>query len=81
MTKKIPMTLALAALMGFAAPAFAAETHAPKHDPQVATTTAKPKAGAKETKAAPKGRHAKSTKAKTAAKPSAQTPAAQPASK
>ena len=88
MTTKIPLTLTLAALIGFAAPTFAAETHAAKHDPQTATTTAKPKAhekapGAKETKASPvKGRHAKSAKAKrTAAKSSAQPAVAQPASK
>ena len=85
MTTKIPLTLTLAALIGFAAPALAAETHAAKHDPQAATTTAKPKAhekapGAKETKASPvKGRHAKSTKAKSSAKTTAQKPAAQPA--
>jgi hypothetical protein len=84
MTTKIPLTLTLAALIGFAAPAFAAETHAAKHDPQVATTTAKPKAapGAKETKASPaKGRHAKSTQAKGTAKTTAQSPVVPPASK
>jgi hypothetical protein len=81
MTNRIPMLLTVAALVGFAAPALAAETHAAKHDPQVATTTAKPKAApAKETKAAPaKGRHASSSKAKRSAKaPTAQhvTPSA-----
>jgi len=71
MTSKIPLTLTLAALVGFAAPALAAEQHAaPKHDPQVATTTAKPKAAekaapAKETKTtAVKGRHGKAKSAK-----------------
>jgi hypothetical protein len=84
MTTKLPLTLALAALVGLAAPALAAE-HAAKHDPQAAGTTAKPKAAppapAKDAKAAPvKGRHAKSTKAR-APKPTAATPAPQPAVK
>jgi hypothetical protein len=83
MNAKIPLTLTLAALVGFAAPALAAEHAAAKHDPQVATTTAKPKtqekaAPAKETKAV-KGRHAKAKSSKTAAathKAPATTPAA-----
>ncbi len=86
MTTKIPLTLTLAALIGFAAPALAAEPHAAKHDPQAATTTAKPKAqekaGAKDAKATPvKGRHAKHAKAKTAAPTTAAKPAPQPAAK
>ncbi len=78
MTRKIPLTVALAALIGFAAPTLAAEPHAAKHDPQVATTTAKPKAApSKETKAkSVKGRHhAKASKAK-ATTPAATQPAA-----
>jgi hypothetical protein len=79
MTRKIPLTLALAALVGFAAPTLAAETHAAKHDPQVATSTAKPKAAPsketkKETKSVKGRHHAKASKAKTTVK----TPAAQP---
>jgi hypothetical protein len=83
MTKKIPMLLTLAALVGFAAPALAAEPAAAKHDPLVATTTAKPKAApAKESKAAPaKGRHVKSTKAKSSAKAPAAQAVTPPASK
>ncbi len=92
MKTRIPLTLTLAALVGFAAPALAAEHGGMKHDPQVATTTAKPKAHekaatekaapAKETKASPaKGRHAKAAKAKHAAKTTAPAPAAQPATK
>jgi hypothetical protein len=80
MTKKLPMLLTLAALAGLAAPAFAAESHAAKHDPQVATTTAKPKAPpAKETKSAPKSTKAKAP-AKSTATPSVSQPA-QPAQK
>jgi hypothetical protein len=81
MSRTFPLSVALAALVGFAAPTLAAETHAAKHDPQVATTTAKPKAApAKESKAAPaKGRHAKAkTAKKTAAQPDAK-PATPPA--
>ncbi len=67
MTRKIPLTLALAALVGFAAPTLAAETHAVKHDPQVATSTAKPKAApAKEAKSVKGRHHAKASKAKAA---------------
>jgi hypothetical protein len=73
MTRKIPLTLALAALVGFAAPTLAAEPHAAKHDPQVATSTAKPKAAPSKEKKSVKGRH--HAKAKTTVK----TPAAQPA--
>jgi len=88
MTSKIPLTLALAALVGFAAPALATEHAAAKHDPQVATTTAKPKtaekaAPAKETKTtAVKGRHgkAKSAKKTTASHATAAT-ATSPAAK
>lgn len=82
MTRKIPLTLALAALVGFAAPAFAAD-HAAMHDPQAATSTAKPKAApAKHAKAkAAQGRHAKATKSKKTVEKKAATPAAQPATK
>ncbi len=69
MTRKIPLTLALAALVGFAAPAFAAGTHAAAHDPQVAASTTKShkKASSASTKHhAAKGRHAKASKASKA---------------
>jgi hypothetical protein len=83
MTKKIPLTLALAALVGFAAPALAAEQAAAKHDPQTVTSTAKP------TKAAPakkanQGRHAKAKSSKKTAASTTQkaaTPAPAPAAK
>lgn len=81
MTRKIPLTVALAALVAFAAPTLAAE-HGAKHDPQVATTAAKAKGhdkaapATKETKAAPvKGRKAKAKKTKDAAKTTATPPA------
>ena len=91
MTARIPMMLTLAALIGFASPALAAETHAAKHDPQAATTTAKghgQKAPAAKEKAAVKGRTAKASKSKkgsakaTSAKTApAAAPAAPPATK
>ena len=83
MTKKLPMLLTLAALVGFAAPTLAAESHGAKHDPQAVTSTAKPKAApAKESKSAPaKGRHAKASKSKAAAKTPAPQTVAPPASK
>jgi hypothetical protein len=87
MTSKIPLTLTLAALVGFAAPAFATEHAAAKHDPQVATTTAKPKtaekaAPAKETKTtAVKGRHAKAKSAKKTTASTHATAATSPAAK
>ena len=87
MTSKIPLTLALAALVGFAAPAFATEHAAAKHDPQVATTTAKPKtaekaAPAKETKTtAVKGRHGKAKSAKKTTASTHATAASSPAAK
>jgi hypothetical protein len=80
MTRKIPLTLALAALVGFAAPALAAETHAAKHDPQVAATTAKPTKHAAAKSTPVKGRQAKSSKAKAANKPATQA-ATTPATK
>ncbi len=83
MIRKLPLSIALAALVGFAAPALAAESHAAAHDPQVAASTAKP--GKKHTSATTKstsvkGRHAKvSKKAKaekhTAAQPTSAAPA------
>ncbi len=76
MTRKIPLTLALAALVGFAAPALAAEGHAARHDPQVAASTTKKATPAKAEQKAKsvKGRHhAKASKA------AAKAPAAQPA--
>ena len=87
MTSKIPLTLALAALVGFAAPALATEHAAAKHDPQVATTTAKPKtaekaAPAKETKTtAVKGRHGKAKSAKKTTASTHATAATSPAAK
>jgi len=87
MTSKIPLTLTLAALVGFAAPAFATEHAAAKHDPQVATTTAKPKtaekaAPAKETKTtAVKGRHGKAKSAKKTTASTHATAATSPAAK
>jgi hypothetical protein len=73
MTTKLTLTLTLAALAGFAAPALASEHHAAKHDPQVATTAAKPKAA----EAPP----AKEKKAKGPATAAAAKPAPQPAVK
>jgi hypothetical protein len=88
MTTRIPMMLTLAALLGFAGPALAAESHAAKHDPQtVASTTKGHKAApaAKQEKAPVKGRHAKASKSKKGAAKtpaaSTATPAAQPAAK
>ena len=41
MTARFPMMLTLAALIGFASPALAAESHGAKVDPQAAATTSK----------------------------------------
>jgi hypothetical protein len=88
MTTRIPMSLTLAALLGFASPALAA-AHTAKQDPQVATTTAKghthKSSAAKTTSTQVKGRHATASKAnKTATKTAAATrtaPTPQPATK
>jgi hypothetical protein len=80
MTRKIPLTIALAALVGFAAPAFAAETtHAAKHDPQAATSTVKPSKHASTKSSSVQGRKAKATKKAAAKKSTAATPATTPA--
>jgi hypothetical protein len=88
MTARIPMMITVAALLGLAGPALAAEPHAAKHDPQAATTTTKgqpSKGPATHEKAPVKGHHSKVQKstqgaAKTSeAKPAA--PAAQPAAR
>lgn len=85
MTRKIPLFLTLATLVGFAAPALAAG-HAAGHDPQAATTTAKHHpTHAKHAKAkakAVKGRHhAKARAGKRTTEKKAATPAAEPAAR
>jgi hypothetical protein len=62
MTKKIPLTLTLAALAAFATPALA-DHHTAKADPQAATTTAKPKAANKSAKKSTKPAPAKDANA------------------